>query len=592
MEVLTKLVENGVCEFIGSGYTQLIGPLVPSEVNHMNLRLGNHFYKRIFGRTPDLAMVNEMAYSAGIVEHYVNNGYQAIIMEWNNPSKYNKAWDPQWRYFPQVAIGTGHQSIPLIWADSIAFQKFQRYAHGEYTLSEYLLYLTSQTSEKDFRYFPLYANDAEVFNYRPGRYPNEHDFQLPYEWDRIDALFEAILNDGRFQMIAPSAVLQGTDHPNGGKMLRLETPDQPIPVKKQEKYNINRWALTGRDDLMINTLCHRFFNCLRNGEVNEATDQQWQELCYLWSSDFRTHITSKRWHFFKDRLIQSVRLSENSAVSSMLSQGQSITLPYIDTDFCIKREQRYLIIETRDLLCTLNLFKGLAIEKLSFKKVNSEPLIGTLPHGYYEDISLGADFFSGHTIIEKPGAHKITDLCRCAADVFRTGDGLLYVYTRIDDIFSKCYIFDAESNALKIQIWINLKSRFLATIHTLNVTFFPTAFDRNTLWFSTHNGGSRMEQYRINSKKIHHSESLSSLISARHGLGATEGTIEIGDENIKLRFKHDQNCAAIIPAINFLDLDGGQYFLRLQYSAQELDETFKQASKKVNLHCELQISCS
>ena len=54
--------------------------------------------------------------------------------------------------------------------------------------------------------------------------------------------------------------------------------------------------------------------------------------------------------------------------------------------------------------------KGLAIESLYFKNVSSEPLLGTLPHGYYDDISLGADFFSGHSIIEKPGEHKITDL--------------------------------------------------------------------------------------------------------------------------------------------------------------------------------------
>ena len=59
-------------------------------------------------------------------------------------------------------------------------------------------------------------------------------------------------------------------------VLTLESPEQPIPVKKQDKYNIVRWAVTGHNDLYINSLCHGICDIyIRN------TSSDWKELCYL-----------------------------------------------------------------------------------------------------------------------------------------------------------------------------------------------------------------------------------------------------------------------------------------------------------------------
>ena len=68
---LRQLCFDGLCEFIGSGYSQLIGPLVPAEVNAANLRLGNTVYESLLGHRPRIALVNEQAYSTGLVGHYV-----------------------------------------------------------------------------------------------------------------------------------------------------------------------------------------------------------------------------------------------------------------------------------------------------------------------------------------------------------------------------------------------------------------------------------------------------------------------------------------------------------------------------------------
>jgi len=57
-------------------------------------------------------------------------------------------------------------------------------------------------------------------------------------------------------------------------------------------------------------------------------------------------------------------------------------------------------------------------------------------------------------------------------------------------------------------------------------------------------------------------------------MAATEGLVEIGDENRCLVITHDPCVSAMIPTVRFEKVRGGEYFLRLRYSAQEIDETF------------------
>lgn len=301
---LRSLLQDNRCEFVGSGYMQIIGPLVPSEVNRHNQQIGLEVYKQLLGVRPKTALVNEQAYSAGMAQHYLDAAYEAIMMEWNNPAKYHPEWSKEWRYYSQNAIGSSGNQIPIIWTDSIAFQKFQRYVHGESELSEYVDYLRSNDNGSE-RFFPLYANDVEIFDFRPERYKTEADMDTNTEWKRIADLFKFLKEDNTFRLIQPADVLNGLITKDGGNLLRLESAEQPIPVKKQEKFNINRWALTGRDDLKINTKCYQIYYKIKEKEC--ATNEDWKELCYLWSSDFRTHITQKRWDAYLLRLRENAK---------------------------------------------------------------------------------------------------------------------------------------------------------------------------------------------------------------------------------------------------------------------------------------------
>ena len=47
--------------------------------------------------------------------------------------------------------------------------------------------------------------------------------------------------------------------PGAGRTLSLESAACPVPVKKQRKYNLARWAVTGRDNIAINAACQRIY---------------------------------------------------------------------------------------------------------------------------------------------------------------------------------------------------------------------------------------------------------------------------------------------------------------------------------------------
>ena len=71
---LAALIQTDRVEFIGSGYAQMIGPLVPAGMVAANLRLGHAAYRELLGVTPRIALVNEQAYSGGLVGAYLDAG--------------------------------------------------------------------------------------------------------------------------------------------------------------------------------------------------------------------------------------------------------------------------------------------------------------------------------------------------------------------------------------------------------------------------------------------------------------------------------------------------------------------------------------
>ena len=575
---LKRMLKNQMVEFVGSGYSQIIGPLVPAKVNEYNQKIGQDLYYELLGIQPHIALVNEMAFSAGVVGHYANNGYDTIIMEWNNPRMDHPEWKNEWRYHAHKAKGYKNQVLSLLCADCIAFQKFQRYVHGENDLIEYIDYLKSHNDKTD-RFFPLYSNDVEIFNHRPGRYHTEESLNKYSEWDKIIQLYHYLNQQDWCVFIFPSEVLNGLDHPHGGHEVKLESPSQPIPVKKQEKYNIYRWALTGRNDLGVNTHCYRVASTFMANKNLE----DWKELCYLWSSDFRTHITQKRW----DEYV--IRLNEFKDKWTSVIVPKSEEFSDSNCQFIKTEDQNQITVENDSIIIILNKNKGLTIKRFVLKKLSHKSLLGMVDHGYYDNISLGADYYSGHAVIAIPGEHKLTDLSKVKPEISQTNDTIslksiqkLGEFTFQNNIIidKKCVIVDKH---------IESSSSAKSVIRPFNFTFNPLAWDRRTLYVQTHNGGSKLERFNLSRNSIDHSDIYSSLISARHCFGNTEGLFIVGDMDKSLTFECDMTWSALIPSIIYKEMSG-TFFFRLQYSAREMDETLKMDNRPNTTQANIKIN--
>jgi hypothetical protein len=586
---MRSLLKGKRIELIGSGYSQIIGPLVPAKVNECNQRLVLEVYIKILGKKPKIALVNEQAYSMGLIKHYIDAGYKAIIMEWNNPYSCHLEWNRQWQYYPQRVYDNCGNSIPIIWNNAISFQKFQRYAHGEIEIDEYMEYLEGNLSKTE-RIFPIYGNDAEVFDFRPGRFNTEEKIHSEGEWERIKSLFLQLKKDNRFEFILPSRILKYLKYPLANNSLVLQSSQQPIPVKKQGKYNITRWAVTGKDDTNINTKCYRIYDYLHNSKKTtkdkKKIDILWKKLCYLWGSDFRTHITKKRWIVFCKELNITLKETKNL----FLRQHKLIFKKTISRNnnlqhkIKIEKQDSKIKVETDKIDVVLNTKKGLTIYGLIFKEVFPNSLVGTILHGYYEDIGYGADYFTGHTVIEESGKAKVTDLQEVKPDIIKNyKKGYVSITALIKfnlgSIKKEIRVFLCEAK-IEICYTFNINLENPASVRTGIFTFLPRSFKSNSLYYKTTNGGNIEEKFGIKGV-IDHGKPVNRLISANNCLGATDGWVEIGDRHKYIRISTDKTLIYNVPMIEFRKISP-TYFLRCCHSIKETDETSVSGQKIKN----------
>jgi glycosyl hydrolase family 57 len=571
-----ELIAENRIELIGSGYSQMIGPLVPGRVTAENLRIGNEVYHDLLGVSPAVALVNEQAFSAGLVKHYLDAGYCALLMDWDNPSA-NRDWDAEHQYLPQYASGLDGRKIAVLWTNTAAFQQMQRFVYGDIKRETYLNFVRARRAFST-RALCLYASDAEIFDFRPGRFRTEEKLSGTSEWERVGEALAAVRSEGGINLIGPSHALKLIDRVGGGNLLQLESADCPVPVKKQRKYNLARWAVTGRDNISINAACERVYRGML-----ECSDADWKELCYLWASDFRTHLTEKRWSNFRTRL-------EAAEARYSLPPARPVAIPAVEPTL-----DRHLNIQTPMINARLDRRRGLALEHLRFDG-NDHAIMGGIPHGTFEEIGLQADWYTGDCVFEAPGEPKVTDLewCKAWEQKLENGDVIAHAVTetpkgpiekqmrfsgseRRIDFDITFHWEDWGKGALRLGHFTLLYDKIESVSEQPNLTTF--ALDR--LRLATTNGGGR-ESYSLAGRTIDHGAPVSFLVSSSHGLGMTEGWAEIGDDKTRLRIEVDRCTAPLLGMLTHRPArraDGSAgLFCQLQLSAMELDDTRKPAN--------------
>jgi hypothetical protein len=565
---LRRLIDEGRVEFVGSGYAQAIGPLMPWQVVETNLALGRAVYRNLLGVSPRIALVNEQAYSAGLVPLYRADGYAAIVMDWDDPASHHPEWNRHWRYHPQRARGIDGSEIALLWSNTIAFQKMQRLAHGDISLDDYTEFVLSHRGPVD-RVFAVYSNDAECFDFRPGRFATEA-VVTHGEWNTLAAAFEVLRRRG-VRLAFPSDALRSAAGANAGHLLSLEAPNNPVPVKKQPKYNLTRWAASGCDDLWANAQCHKAAH--RMIEAG-APEEDWRTLCRLWSSDFRTHITERRWAAFVEELTAFVARVAPDVIPAGLAKPPTAdgTPPHIE------REGRVILIETARLRVALDVRRGLAISAIG--RPNERALAGFLPHGSFDDVALSADWYTGNAVFEGPGEPKVTDLEPCTPQITvepATGAVVVsaMIATPLGPIEKTLRIPSGEARVETESVfhWPGWGKGSLRLAH---VTLLPGAFDFAALSFATHNGGLMPERFPLQNSHVDLGAPVSFLVSCRSGLGMTEGWLELTDGAYAIRLEADLGEAATVGLLEHKTIHG-QVFCRMMLSALEMDETRRPA---------------
>jgi hypothetical protein len=546
---LRCLLENGTIDFIGNGYCQVINPLFPHEVNLQNHKIGLKIYNNILNTQPEICTINEMAFSHSSCESILASKYKTIIMEYNNAKE--NIGNRQITQFDPARVEVSNEHLNLIWCDTIAFQKFQKYVHGEIGLDEYDIWLRDYTNQKKGT-LCLYCSDAEVFGYRPKRYGTEVKPFLD-EWTRIRELMERYKNN----TIRPSQIKFSSKKP-----LKLTSSEFPIIVKKQQKYNITRWAITGRNDRDLNAFCYEAIDQLGN-QITEAGADDWKDLIKLCSSDLRTHIEEGRW----------LKASYNMERFKKRF-GVSKVLPRQITDN--KNQQ------TNQLLLDKN--RGNSI--ISWPKDN--PVVGKADPAVYDDTFLMADFFSGYVVIERLGQHKVSDLD------FTSNTSRIDGYSQVNHpdgyVISKS-IHSFERNVLEIDVNIHTPRRTREQIKPCTFTLTSENWDRKTLQYEAKLGGSKREIFPFGDKSFDQDSILNLNVVGLNGFFPTDGKFIISDKNKKLQFYINPMLSFCLVRLTYTVTENGDFVLLISFVSQDIDETFRvsEAEQDIRFNCILEL---
>ncbi len=597
IEKLRAAWSNGACEIIGLSYSQAIFPLIPVEVNRWNLAFGKEVFERLLGHSPKIAYLNEQVYSESLPALYHESGVKAIVFDWMSAISGND-WPAEYRY---QMVHHAPSSMHFLWSDSIAFQKLQRTVWGDIEVEEWLQFIVAHQNYSrrclgKYGHFCLYASDAEVFDYYPGRLTTCGAQQGHFT--RLRKLLDHISVIGG-RLVTPGTILSGKSQ-SAPTVSRVATAAYPARTKKQDKYNITRWAVTGREATKMNTQCHQLLKAIRHIDPGKQNIPEVIELkkalVSLWGSDFRTHTTDEKYEAFRNKMGKALAdgylMTGKAGLSGSRSNSADLRTDGKKSHWALLNEparnkfpnitqhhRRFSII--RDgIELTLLKNRGLAVESLKFSPSDDNPLVGTIAHGYFADISLGSDFYSGHLLLVTKEGQQYTDLS-CTIDeleVCESSYGLgLRNHSPMElpglSIIKTFWIRDQQLSLVYDLYANNLTP---ASLRLGTWTLLPWSFDRNTLYYQCYQGGNTPERYDLNHTGIQQDIPVNPVVTARHCLGNTSGVLRLGDANKWFEIQTTASELYSVPLLHHEKSPSWEqtdsFFERVYYSICERDD--------------------
>ncbi len=579
---LGTLLESGRAELIGSSYSQAIFPLIPARVNRWNLKYGIETYEKILGTRPQTALVNEQCYSDSLAGLYREAGYEAIIFDWMNARK-EHSWPESWRYQPVIHAGTG---LIFLWSDCISFQKLQRTVWGELDEGEWKDFINAcqdraNNSSVANPLFSLYASDAEVFDYHPGTLETWTADRGHFK--KLHNLLAGLTTKGKASILLPSRALARARTASLPEIERVCTPSYPVRTKKQDKYNVTRWAVTGRASARMNTQCYRLFAAISKHEFTTTCppgrlDFLQKELVSLWGSDFRTHTTDEKIENFRNRMGAALYLAGAGENPGKNCRIEGLSSPPLA---CIPGESRRRIcLEKGGTSLTILKNRGMAIEAFTCRQCGPHPLLGTIPHGYFPDISLASDFYTGHIMLLTQDGRQYTDLSVTIPELEITDqENCVLVRNKLPmelpglTVFKSLYLCE---NSLTIRYDMYARDLRPTSLRLGICTFPPRSFHRETLFYETANGGDRTERFYLKGRKVVQGSPANHIVTCRHCLGNTDGRLVVGDATKWLTIVSNPVELYSVPLVHYEEVATNtttpDYYLRVYHSICERDD--------------------
>jgi hypothetical protein len=201
--------------------------------------------------------------------------------------------------------------------------------------------------------------------------------------------------------------------------------------------------------------------------------------------------------------------------------------------------------------------------------------LGTIAHGFFDDITYTPDFYSGHCIYYASNGDKTTDLGPIKNIYINNYTEYVMINASVDfgsiGLWKKYFIYKTE-NKIEIEYEFNLpkirNNAFRVGIITIN----PSAFDLESLYYETVNGGYSPEKFHFNNNSFDHTQPVDMKISSNHCLGATESWITIGDKSKSIKITVPKEICYSVPMLKFEKFED-TFFLRVFHSISEFDET-------------------
>lgn len=578
LKFLKNNIRDKKIEFIGSGYVQMIQPLSPHHINQLNQLEGRKVYKKILAISPKTALVNEMVFSKSMIELYKSSGYQTIIIDLDNASKALGIQKSNLYHKSYLQDDYGN-TIQVAWSDSRLFQSFQRYIHGDISYERYKTRLSKHLKASP-PYTPIYTNDAEVFNYRPGRFNTESESRED-EWKKIVELALRLqFEQFKFYFLEELFCLKNVQNSDN---LVIYNPkfSHLVSVKKQSKYNISRWSVTGKVDQLLNTQCYELSLDSNYKKYNIARKR---ELLRLWGSDLRTHIVPSK---LKEEL---KLLSKFSVGKSLTAENQKLLKPSIgklskisQTPFTIS--DHHLFYDGQDIHASIILNKGLAIKGLRF--LNQKEAIISYDNDFFDDIDYGSDFFSGSTLIEVPSEKSRYTDYKYPEKIAFYQDGISYSIKSVIDLniakLTKVLSFENNQN-ISFKYYFQSAKKIDSIIRLGNLIF--RRHSRDNFRVSSTLGGIRKESNLL-TDTFDHSKRTSIIVSSSSGMPATDGEIFISSNDYAIKISLDHSKSFCLPMI-LNEKVGNKYFTRLIFSLSEVDDN--SLPKRIPKYFEFRIS--